>query len=66
MKPSSKEVRADHRQAIARVALLVFRDPSKFAGLDFAWTVEEYGNLLAIGGGKERMSHYFTVRGSGT
>ena len=32
------------------------------AGLDFAWTVEEYGNLLAIGGGKERMSHYFTVR----
>ena len=43
-----------------------FHDAFNFAGLDFAWTVEEYGNLLAIGGGKERMSHYFTVRGLGT
>lgn len=33
----------------------------KSAGLEFRWTVEEYGHLLAIGGGKERMTHYFTV-----
>lgn len=32
------------------------------AGLEFRWTVEEYGHLLAIGGGKERMTHYFSVR----
>ena len=34
----------------------------KFVGLEFQWTVDEYGHLLAIGGGKERMTHYFSVR----
>ncbi len=34
---------------------------ASLTGLDFEWSVEAYGNLLAIGGGKERMSHYFTV-----
>eukprot|EP00958_Prasinococcus_capsulatus_P003784 scaffold346_cov387-Prasinococcus_capsulatus_cf.AAC.27 len=28
-------------------------------GLDVEWGVEEYGELLKIGGGKERMTHYF-------
>lgn len=31
------------------------------SGLDFSWSEKEYGHLLAIGGGKERMTHYFTV-----
>jgi len=26
------------------------------------WSVEEYGRLLEIGGGKERMTAYFLVR----
>jgi HAD superfamily hydrolase (TIGR01509 family) len=28
-------------------------------GLDHEWDVEQYGELLKIGGGKERMTHYF-------
>jgi HAD superfamily hydrolase (TIGR01509 family) len=28
-------------------------------GLDHEWSVEKYGELLEIGGGKERMTHYF-------
>ena len=28
------------------------------AGLDWHWSVELYGDLLAITGGKERMRHY--------
>lgn len=31
------------------------------AGLDHEWDVDTYGELLKIGGGKERMLHYFTV-----
>ncbi|DBB10823.1 TPA: hypothetical protein ACH3X3_007299 [Trebouxia sp. C0006] len=38
-----------------------FNEAFKQKGLDFEWSVEAYGNLLAIGGGKERMSHYFTA-----
>jgi hypothetical protein len=30
------------------------------AGLDHTWGVELYGELLEIGGGKERMTKYFT------
>jgi HAD superfamily hydrolase (TIGR01509 family) len=32
-------------------------------GYDFQWSVEVYGDLLAISGGKERMRHYFTEKG---
>jgi HAD superfamily hydrolase (TIGR01509 family) len=32
-------------------------------GYDFQWSVEVYGELLAISGGKERMRHYFTQNG---
>ena len=31
----------------------------KEQGLDHEWGVEQYGELLKIGGGKERMTHYF-------
>ena len=33
------------------------------AGLDWHWSVEEYGWLLQVTGGKERMRHYFTEKG---
>lgn len=32
-------------------------------GLDHSWGVELYGELLEIGGGKERMTKYFKVGG---
>lgn len=32
------------------------------AGLDHQWGLELYGKLLETGGGKERMTAYFTVR----
>jgi len=32
-------------------------------GIDAAWDVELYGSLLAVGGGKERMRHFFDERG---
>lgn len=38
-----------------------FNEAFKRKGLNFEWSVDDYGNLLAIGGGKERMSHYFTA-----
>ena len=33
------------------------------AGLDHEWDLELYGKLLEIGGGKERMTAYFSVSG---
>ena len=33
------------------------------AGIDAEWSVEEYGELLKIAGGKERMTAYFNRRG---
>ncbi len=35
--------------------------PRHHTGLDHEWGVELYGELLEIGGGKERMTKYFTV-----
>jgi len=32
-------------------------------GYDFEWSVELYGELLKVAGGKERMKHYFNERG---
>jgi phosphoglycolate phosphatase-like HAD superfamily hydrolase len=34
-------------------------------GLDVEWGVEEYHELLQVGGGKERMKHYFSTKGFG-
>lgn len=31
-------------------------------GLDHEWGVDQYGVLLETGGGKERMTRYFSVR----
>ncbi len=33
------------------------------AGIDAEWSVEQYGELLKIAGGKERMTHYFNENG---
>jgi HAD superfamily hydrolase (TIGR01509 family) len=34
-------------------------------GFDFQWGVEEYHELLQVGGGKERMTHYLSTKGFG-
>jgi HAD superfamily hydrolase (TIGR01509 family) len=34
-------------------------------GLDVVWGVEEYHELLQVGGGKERMAHYLRTKGFG-
>ncbi|MCP4752659.1 MAG: HAD family hydrolase, partial [Proteobacteria bacterium] len=38
---------------------VAFNENFKDHGYDFQWSVETYGELLAISGGKERMRHYF-------
>ncbi|EFJ31567.1 hypothetical protein SELMODRAFT_168817 [Selaginella moellendorffii] len=40
-----------------------FNQTFKEKGLDTVWDVELYGELLKIGGGKERMTHYFNQVG---
>jgi HAD superfamily hydrolase (TIGR01509 family) len=40
-----------------------FNEAFRRRGLGVRWSVEEYGQLLAIAGGKERMRHYFEQRG---
>ena len=35
--------------------------PALRPGLAHEWSLEKYGELLEIGGGKERMDHYFKV-----
>jgi len=42
---------------------VAFNKMFKDVGHDFEWSVETYGELLAISGGKERMRHYFTEKG---
>lgn len=39
---------------------VAFNQAFKDSGLDHEWSVEKYGELLKIGGGKERMTAYFT------
>ncbi len=34
-------------------------------GYQFEWSVEEYHELLQVGGGKERMTHYLNTKGFG-
>lgn len=51
--------RDGHRQA--------FNEAFKLKGLgQHEWSVEEYGRLLEIGGGKERMNGYFLVLRGGS
>ena len=42
---------------------VAFNKMFKAVGYDFEWSVDTYGELLAISGGKERMRHYFTEKG---
>ena len=38
---------------------VAFNDAFRAAGLDVAWSVDRYGELLSTGGGKERMRRHF-------
>ncbi len=40
--------------------LPAFNQAFEAAGLDAVWTLDEYAELVKIGGGKERLTHYFT------
>lgn len=42
-----------------------FNETFKEFGYDFAWSVEEYHELLQVAGGKERMKHYLNTKGFG-
>lgn len=42
---------------------VAFNETFKTKGLDVEWSVELYGELLKIAGGKERMRHYFEQEG---
>ncbi|MFW6154940.1 MAG: HAD family hydrolase [Planctomycetota bacterium] len=42
---------------------VAFNQAFAAAGLDVEWNVELYGQLLAVAGGKERMTHYFNQTG---
>ena len=43
---------------------MTFNAAFKAKGLTCSWSVQEYGELLRIGGGKERMTKYFTDHAS--
>ena len=42
---------------------VAFNRAFKALGLDVEWDVPLYGELLLVGGGKERMRHYFDTYG---
>jgi HAD superfamily hydrolase (TIGR01509 family) len=44
---------------------VAFNETFKDFGYDFQWGVEEYHELLQVGGGKERMRHYLHTKGFG-
>ena len=44
---------------------VAFNQTFKKFGFDFEWSVDEYHELLQIGGGKERMKHYLHTKGFG-
>jgi HAD superfamily hydrolase (TIGR01509 family) len=44
---------------------VAFNQTFKDFGYDFQWDVEEYHELLQVGGGKERMRHYLHTKGFG-
>lgn len=42
---------------------VAFNEAFEAAGLDYRWDVEEYGELLALTGGRRRITHYLTAQG---
>ena len=44
---------------------VAFNQTFKELGFDFEWSVDEYHDLLQIGGGKERIKHYLHTKGFG-
>ena len=42
---------------------IAFNEAFRKKGLDAEWNIEQYGELLKIAGGKERMFHYFSCIG---
>ncbi len=42
---------------------VAFNEAFQKHGLDVEWDVEQYAELLKVGGGKERMKHYFDQNG---
>jgi HAD superfamily hydrolase (TIGR01509 family) len=44
---------------------IAFNQTFQKFGLSFNWSVEEYHDLLQVGGGKERMKHYLHTKGFG-
>ena len=44
---------------------VAFNQAFKEFGIDVTWDVEEYGKLLTISGGKERMRHHLATKGFG-
>lgn len=42
---------------------VAFNEAFEAAGLDYRWDVEEYGELLALTGGRRRITHYLTTHG---
>jgi len=44
---------------------LAFNRTFKKIGYDFEWSVEDYHELLQVGGGKERIRHYLHTKGFG-
>ena len=42
---------------------VAFNEAFARKGLAARWSVEEYGELLKVAGGKERMRRYFDTRG---
>ena len=46
--------------ATSLLLVLLLDTPTWLAGLQTEWSLEQYGELLRIGGGKERMTHFFS------
>lgn len=42
---------------------VAFNEAFDAAGLDYHWSVQEYGELLALTGGRRRIAHYLQSRG---
>lgn len=42
---------------------VAFNEAFEAAGLDYRWDVQEYGELLALTGGRRRIAHYLTAQG---
>ena len=51
------------RHNLIKLLLVLLLDTRTWlAGLQIKWSLEQYGELLRIGGGKERMTHFFSQR----